>query len=46
MKATWKTLNQLLNKRPNSTSVNNLNVDGKENLQKDAIADSINKYIC
>ena len=46
MKATWQIVNQLLNKRSNSTSNISLNADGREVLQKDAIANSINKYLC
>ena len=46
MKATWQIINQPLNKRPKSTSINNLNVDGREILQRDAIANSMNKYLC
>ena len=44
MKATWQIVNQLLNKRSRSTTIKRLNVDGKEVLQKDAIANSMNKY--
>ena len=40
IKATWKIINQLANKRSISTSINNLNVDGREILKKDAIANS------
>ena len=46
MKATWQIINQLVNKRSKSTRINNLNVDGREILQKDAIANSMNKYFC
>ena len=46
MKATWQIVNQFLNKRSKSTSINSLTVDGREILQKDAIANSMNKYFC
>ena len=46
MKASWQIVNQLLNKRSKSTSIDSLNVDGREIFQKDAIANSMNKYFC
>ena len=36
----------ILKKKVKITSINSLNVDGKEILQKDAIAYSMNKYCC
>ena len=44
MKATWQIVNQFLNKRSKSASINSLNVEGREILQKDLIANSMNKY--
>ena len=44
MKATWKIINQLSIKK--STSINNLNFDGREILQKDTIASSMSKCFC
>ena len=46
MKATWQIVDQLLNKRSKSTSINSLNADGREILQKDAIANSMDRYFC
>ena len=46
MKATWQIVNQFLKKRSKSTSINSLNADGREILQKDVIANSMKKYFC
>ena len=46
MKATWQIVNKLLNKKSKSTSINSLNVEGREILQKGVIANSMNKYFC
>ena len=46
MKATWQIVNQFLTRRSKSTSINSLNVDGREVLRKDVIANSMNNYIC
>ena len=46
MKSTWQIINQLLNNWSKSTSINSLDVDGREILQKDAIANSMSKYFC
>ena len=42
----WQIANQLLYKRSKSTGINSLNADGRDILQKDAISNSINKYLC
>ena len=43
IKATWQIVNQFFKQRSKSTSINGLNVDGREILQKDAIANSMSK---
>ena len=42
MKAIWQIINLPLNKRSKSTIITNLNVDGREILQKDAMANFMN----
>ena len=44
MKETWKTLNQLMNKRSKSTNIDLLKQDGKNICNKKEISDTMNKY--
>ena len=46
MKETWKTLNQLMNKRPKSTNIDLLKQDGMNISNKKEITDTMNKYFC
>ena len=46
MKETWKTLNQLMNKRSKSTNINLMKQDGKNISNKKEISDIMNKYFC
>ena len=46
MKETWKTLNQLMNKRSKSTTIDLLKQDGKNISNRKEISDTMNKYFC
>ena len=46
LKKTWKTINQVINKKSNTTVVPNLTVDGQTIRGKKAIASSMNEYFC
>ena len=46
LKKTWKTINQVINKKSNTTVVPNLSVDGQTIGGNKAIASSINEYFC
>ena len=46
MKATWKTTNDLLNKRSKSTNINSLNVGTIEIADKRVISNNMNSYFC
>ena len=46
LKKTWKTINQVINKKSNTTVVPNLTVDGQAIRGKKEIASSINEYFC
>ena len=46
LKKTWKTINQVINKKSNTTVVPNLSVDGQTIGGNKAIASSMNEYFC
>ena len=46
MKETWKTINQLVNKRSKTTNVSSLQEDNKILTSSDKIAGSMNQYFC
>ena len=46
LKKTWKTINQVINKKSNTTVVPNLTVDGQTIRGKKEIASSMNEYFC
>ena len=46
MKETWKTINQLVNKRSKTTNVSSLQDDNKILTSSDEIAESMNQYFC
>ena len=46
MKETWKTINQLVNKRSKTTNVSSLQEDNKILTSSDEIAESMNQYFC
>ena len=46
LKKTWKTINQVINKKSNTTVVPNLTVDGQTIRGKKEIASSTNEYFC
>ena len=46
LKKTWKTINQVINKKSNTTVVPNLTVDGQTIRGNKAIASSMNEYFC
>ena len=46
MKETWKTINQLVNKRSKTTNVSSLQEDNKILTSSDEIAESMNHYFC
>ena len=46
MKETWKTLNQLMNKRFKSTNIDLLKEDDKNISNRKEISDTMNKYFC
>ena len=46
MKDTWNTLDMLINKRPKTTMISSLLVDGSVVTNPEKIADSMNKYFC
>ena len=46
LKSTWKTINNVLNKKSKTTNISSLNIEGK-NISTDAdIAESINNFFC
>ena len=46
MKETWKTINQLVNKRSKTTNISSLQEDNKILTSSDEIAESMNQYFC
>ena len=46
MKETWNTINMLINKRPKTTMISSLLVDGNIVTKPEKISDSMNKYFC
>ena len=46
LKKTWKTINQVINKKSNTTIVPMLTVDGQTIRDNKAIASSMNEYFC
>ena len=46
LKKTWKTINQVINKKSNTTVVPNLTVEGQTIWGNKAIASSMNEYFC
>ena len=46
IKKTWKTINQVINKKLNTTVVPNLTVDGQTISGNKEIASSMNEYFC
>ena len=46
LKKTWKTINQVINKRSNTTVVPNLTVEGQTIKGNKEIASSLNEYFC
>ena len=46
LKKTWKTINQVINKKSNTTVVPHLTVDGQIVKRNKAIASSMNEYFC
>ena len=46
MKDTWNTINMFINKRPKTTMIFSLLVDGNVVRKPEMIADSMNKYFC
>ena len=46
MKDTWNTINMLINKRPKTTMISSLLVDGNVVTKPEKMADSMNKYFC
>ena len=46
LKKTWKTINQVINRKSNTTIVPNLTVDGQTIRGNKAIASSMNEYFC
>ena len=46
MKETWRTLNQILNKRSKSTNIVCIKDQDKELVGKNEIAESMNQFFC
>ena len=46
MKESWKIINQVLNKRSNSTNINTLCTSNGVIVNKQKIADTMNEYFC
>ena len=46
LKNTWKTINQVINKKSKTTHIPSLNVDGKHIANNDDIAESMNNFFC
>ena len=46
MKETWKTINQLVNKRSKTTNISSLQEDNKVLTGCEGIAESMNQYFC
>ena len=46
MKDTWNTISMLINKRPKTTMISSLLVEGNIVTKPEKIADSMNKYFC
>ena len=46
MKESWKTINELLNKRSKSSSIDSLKESGSETVHKKDIPDAMNSYFC
>ena len=46
VKGSWKVINQVLNKKSNTTHVSSLNFDGKTILDNATIAESMNDVFC
>ena len=46
LKSTWKTINQVINKKSKTTHIPSLNVDGKHIANNDDIAESMNNFFC
>ena len=46
MKESWKTINELLNKRSKSSNIDSLKESGSETVHKKDIPDAMNSYFC
>ena len=46
MKESWKTINQIVNKRSKSTNINNLSAPNGVIVNKQKIADPMNEFFC
>ena len=46
MKETWKTINQMINKRSKTTHISSLEDDDKDITDSQRIADAMNQYFC
>ena len=46
LKSTWKTINNVLNKKSQTTDISSLNIDGKHISTNADIAESLNNFFC
>ena len=46
MKESWKTINELLNKRSKSSNIDSLKESGSETVHRKEIPDAMNSYFC